>query len=366
MPTRHVAHASLLLLLVLGLRTPATAQSLTEIPEPKTAEDYAEEAREAEASPLFASAEPLVIRLRTNIDWIRDTRNDSVEVDGTVWFPGNDGTIQETSVEVRARGEFRRSNKNCNFPPLRLDFPRRSLDGTVFEGQDKLKLVTPCHDSRDNFQEFVLKEYLVYRTLGIVTPFGNRVRLVEITYEDIEDKYDTRTKFAFLIETDEQMAARNRADLQELTQFHPAGVNGDQAVIVSMFQYLIGNSDWSASYFHNAKLIRHEDGRYLTVPYDFDFAGAVNARYATPPQQYPIRRVTDRYFYSYCRPELAFEPLSAFFTSKKAEITALYEGFETLKEDRRNDVLKFYEEFWEMMEDEGRFERQILRNCQTW
>lgn len=76
--------------------------------------------------------------------------------------------------------------------------------------------------------------------------------------------------------------------------------------------------------------------------------------------------VTDRYFYSYCRPELAFEPLSTFFNGKKAEIIALYEGFETLKEDRRNDVLKFYEEFWEMMEDEGRFERQILRNCQTW
>ena len=37
-----------------------------------TAEEYAEEAREAEASPLFASDEPLVIRLRTDIDWSRD------------------------------------------------------------------------------------------------------------------------------------------------------------------------------------------------------------------------------------------------------------------------------------------------------
>ncbi len=194
----------------------------------------------------------------------------------------------------------------------------------------------------------------------------DRVRLVEITYEDIEDDYDTRTKIGFLIESDEQMAARLGADLQEVNQFHPAGVDGDQAVIVSMFQYLIGNSDWSPSFLHNVKLIRHEGGRFLTVPYDFDFSGAVNARYAGPPEAYPIRRVTDRYFHSYCRPELEFEPLSTFFNGKKAEIIALYEGFETLREDRREDVLDFYEDFWEMMDDERRFERQISRNCQTW
>ena len=358
MPSRQVAPATLLLVLALGIS--AEAQ------EPKTAEEYAEEAREAENSPLFASDEPLAITLRTDIEWIRDTRNDSVEVDGTIWFPGDDGAVLETPVEVRARGEFRRSNRNCNFPPLRLDFPRGDMDGTVFEGQNRLKLVTPCHDSRDNYQEFVLKEYLVYKALGIVTPFGNRVRLLEITYEDIEDDYDRRTKLAFLIESDGQMAERLGADLQEVTQFHPVGVNGDQAVIVSMFQYLIGNSDWSPSFLHNVKLIRHQDGRYITVPYDFDFSGVVNARYAGPPESYPIRRVTDRYFHSYCRPELQFEPLSTFFNGKKAEIIALYEGFETLREDRREDVLDFYEDFWEMMDDERRFERQIVRNCQNW
>jgi len=360
----YVAPASLLVLLALGL--PTAAQDLTELLESKTAEEYAEEAREAENSPLFASDEPLVITLRTDIEWIRDTRNDSIEVDGTLWFRGEDGAFLETPVEVRARGEFRRSKRNCNFPPLRLDFPRGDMDGTVFEGQNKLKLVTPCHDSRDSYQVYVLKEYLVYKTLGVLTPVGNRVRLVKITYEDIEDDYDTRTKIAFLIESDEQMAARNGAELEEWIQFFPSGVDGGQAVILSMFQYLIGNSDWSATYFHNARVIRHEDGRYLTVPRDFDFAGAVNARYASPPEDYPIGRVTDRYFRSYCRPELQFEPLSTFFNGKKAEIIALHEGFEILQEDGREEMLKFYEDFWRMMDDERRFDRQILRNCKNW
>lgn len=361
MPTRDVAPACLILLLALG--TPAAAQV---DPAPKTAEQYAADAREAEASPLFASDEPLVVTLRTDIDWIRDTRNDSVEVDATLRFPGENGEILETELEVRARGEFRRSKRNCNFPPLRLDFPRGDMDGTVWEGQNRLKLVTPCHDSRDDYQDYILKEYLVYKTQAIIMPFANRVRLLEITYEDIEGDYDTRTKFAFVIESDEQMAARNGGDLQELAQLHPSMVDGEHAVKVSMFQYLIGNSDWSSTYFHNVNVLVQSPNRYVTVPYDFDFAGAVNARYATPPEQYPIRRVTDRYFYSYCRPQLEFESLSTFFKGKKADITALYEGFEWLQEDRREDVLKFYEEFWEMMDDKGKFDRQILGNCQSW
>ena len=79
MPTRRLSLAFLQVaaipfLLVLALGTPAASQDLTGFPEPKTAEEYAEEAREAENSPLFASDEPLAITLRTDIEWIRDTR----------------------------------------------------------------------------------------------------------------------------------------------------------------------------------------------------------------------------------------------------------------------------------------------------
>ena len=169
MPTRDVAPACPLPLFTLGLLAfgfPVAGQDVAEISEPKTAEEYAEDAREAEAAPLFASDEPLVVTLRTDIEWLRDTRSDSTEVDATLWFPGNGGAVLQTPLEVRARGEFRRSKRNCNFPPLRLDFPRGDMDGTVFEGQNRLKLATPCQDSRDSFQEYVLKEYLVYKTMG--------------------------------------------------------------------------------------------------------------------------------------------------------------------------------------------------------
>jgi len=179
-----------------------------------TAGEYVERRQEAESAPLFASHEPLAFTLRTDIQWLRDERSDEEEVAGTVTLMGADGTESVLPVDVRARGEFRRMKRNCNFPPLRLDFPKSEMEGTVFEGQDKVKLVTPCHDSRDNYQDYVYLEYLAYRVYNLRTPLSNRVRLVEITYEDIEDDYDTRTKYGFLIEADEEMAARNNGMLR--------------------------------------------------------------------------------------------------------------------------------------------------------
>jgi hypothetical protein len=91
--------------------------------------------------------------------------------------------------------------------------------------------VTPCHDSRDDYQRYVYKEYLAYKAYQLFTPAAFRVRLVEITYEDLNDNYDTRTKIGFLIEDDENMAERNGAvhmDFDDFStgQFHPGRVVG--------------------------------------------------------------------------------------------------------------------------------------------
>ena len=117
----------------------------------------------AENAPLFASQDPLAVTLRTDIKLLRDKRPDKDEVEGTLTFAGPDGAAVTVPVKVRTRGNFRRGKSNCNFPPLRLNFATKALKGTVFEGQNKLKLVTPCQDSRDDYQQYVLQEYLVYR-----------------------------------------------------------------------------------------------------------------------------------------------------------------------------------------------------------
>lgn len=358
------------LLLALPLLLPGPAALGAQEYELPTPEEYAERAQRAANSPLFASDEPIRMTLRTDIEWLRDERNDSIEVEGTLTFVDLDGTEVTKPVDTRTRGNFRRNKKNCNFPPLRLDFPTRQMEGTVFEGQDKLKLVTPCHHDRDDYQNYVFDEYLVYRLLNVLTPRGHRVRLVEITYEDIEGDYDTRTRFGFLIEDEDAMAERNTATLEEVTQFHPARTRSDFSVLVALFNYMIGNTDWSPVYFHNVKLIRTQEADYLTVPYDFDFSGIVNARYATvdPSLQNRIRRVRNRLYRGFCRPELTHPEAVRPFAEKRAELEAVFTdfaalGFEHYDEDDAKDSIEYLEDFWKVVDDPDEFEDEILDNC---
>jgi hypothetical protein len=343
---------------------PATA--IGQIDGMPTPEEYRQKAEAAERAPLFQTHDPLEMTLRTDIDFLRDERSDSIEVDGTVTYVDENGTETTRPVQVRTRGNFRRDRSNCNFPPLRLNFPRGDMDGTAFEGQNHLKLVTPCRDNSNDYQRYVFDEYLAYRVLNVLTPVSYRVRLVHVTYVDVNDDYGPKTKYGFLIESDDQMAERNRATYLEVPQMHPMMADPEQADITAMFNYMIGNLDWSDVYFHNASVIRTEDGRHPTVPYDFDFSGVVNARYATvPPQlQNRVQRVRQRLFRGFCRPELTQSAMSVLFNTKHDEIEALYRNFRYYeKADQAKDALKYYEDFWKVIDDPRKFKDEILDNC---
>jgi hypothetical protein len=329
-------------------------------------QEYAARALAAERAPLFQSFEPLRLTLRTDIEWLVDERDDSLEVDGAVELTGPTGDAITLPVEVRARGAFRRDKRNCNFPPLRLDFPRDETVGTVFEGEDQLKLVTPCHDDRDDYQRYVYDEYLAYRVLSTLTPYSFRVRLVEITYEDVEGDYETRTKIGFLVESDERMAERNRATYIEAEGMRPQYADGSHTVVNDLFSYMIGNLDWSTTAFHNAVLIRTEDARYLPVLYDFDFSGVVNARYATEPPELSdqVRSVRERLYRGFCRPELRFETVASLFLSKREAIEEIYRAFDLYSDpEEREEALEYYEDFWEVVSDRAAFEDEILDEC---
>ena len=354
---------SLLPALALAMLVLAPARGATQEAALPTPEEYAERAARAESAPLFASHDALAVTLRTDISWIRRERSDSVEVDGTLTYAGPDGAEVVLPVKVRARGEFRRYRTNCNFPPLRLNFGGDQLEGTVFEGQDKLKLVTPCQDNRDVFQQYVLQEYLVYRVYQMLTPVGFRVRLLTITYEDPNGGYDTRTKTAFLIEDDEQMAARNRALVAEYQQFHPAAMEPEQDVLASLFQYMIGNTDFSTSHFHNTLLLRSEKGEFLTVPFDFDWSGVVDARYAAPDPSLGTDNVRQRIYRGFCREFVDDAALIERFNDQRDAIGALYEGMPGLDDGVKKKSLRYYDEFFEILNDPRRYNRNVKQAC---
>lgn len=317
---------------------------------------------EAEAAPLFAGEEPLALHLFVDLDVIRGDRPDEEELAGLIRFQGEQGGWTDAPVDVRTRGGFRREARNCSFPPLRLDLPRGRMEGTVFHGQDKLKVVLPCRDGRNSYQVLVLREYLAYRMLNLLTPVSYRVRLVDLTVHDTAAEDDPVRGFGFLLEADEAMAARNRAIVSEWEQFLPQGLDAEQAGVVALFQFMIGNTDWSPVEFHNADLIWDERGRYLTVAYDFDFSGIVEAPYASPDPQLPIRSVRDRLYRGFCW-EVDHDALNRRFVESRPGLEALWREMELMDEGDRGRGLDYLELFYRVLQSPGEYRRQVVEAC---
>ena len=353
--------------------TSTAAAQQEKAPSPKKVEERREA---AENAPLFASQDPLAVTLRTDIKLLRDRRPDKDEVEGTFTFPGPEGHPVTIPVKVRTRGNFRRSKSNCNFPPLRLNFETKSLKGTVLEGQNKLKLVTPCQDSRSDYQQYVLQEYLAYKVYQLLTPASFRVRLLHITYEDVNGKYDTRTKTAFVIEDDDAMAARNGGQVVGWDKFDPTGpedmraavrvltlTDPKDAVMTSLFEFMIGNTDVSLPFLHNVVMISTGDGRHVAVPYDFDWSGVVNARYAHPDPRLQISSVRDRVYRGFCRPGVDPTVIAERFERIRDSIPPLYQEVKDLDVKQREQALKYYDGFYDVLKDPGRFDREVVKGC---
>ncbi len=103
----------------------------------------------------------------------------------------------EHSIKVRIRGKSCR--RVCTFLPLRINF---AVDGTaqsIFEGQDKLKLVTHCREY-NSAQLDTLEEYAAYRIFNLISDVSYKVRLLHITYTDTDGrlKENTFDRYGFL------------------------------------------------------------------------------------------------------------------------------------------------------------------------
>lgn len=318
---------------------------------------------EADSAPLFAEEDPLRLHLFVDLAFLKDERPDEEEVAALLRFRWPDGEWADAPAQIRTRGVFRRETRNCSFPPLRLDVPRGAMEGTVFHGQDKLKVVLPCREGRGNYRALVLKEYLAYRMLNLLTPVSYRVRLVELTVHDTSGDGDPVTEHGFLIEADEALAARNRAVVSEWERFFPQGMDPEQASTVSLFQFMIGNTDWSPVEFHNAELLWDDQGRYLTVAYDFDFSGIVEAPYASPDPQLPIRTVRDRTYRGFCWEGVDYDALNQRFTALRPEFEALWNGLPLLESGDRQRGLDYLELFYRILEVPGSYRRQVVEAC---
>lgn len=317
---------------------------------------------------LFASTEPLALTLAADFSLLEDDRGDHPpERPATVTVRADDGTEVRLEAEVRTRGNFRRARANCFMPPLRLDVKTGQVEGTVFEGQDKLKIVGNCRPGRESWEVLVLREYLAYEMLRAVTDEAFRVRLARITYVDTSGSDDPRTEFAFFIEDDETLAARLGASVFELDEGRNLPAEAFEvrsATRLAVFAYMIGNTDWSEVAGHNVVLLERGGGA-VAVPYDFDFSGLVDAPYATPAPDLGLRSVRERRYLGWCRPPGIAEAVVAEFRAARDAVTTVVEAFAPLDEGERRSVLDYLAPFFETIETPEAARQAFLRLCRT-
>ncbi len=327
--------------------------------------------------PLFSSHNVLTFTIKAPLKQIMKERDqESEEFPGTFALAQPRGDTISLNIKVRTRGKTRLEKTVCPFPPLRLNFKKDSVAATVFEGQDKLKLVTHCQNNSEAYEQYVLLEYLAYRTYNLLTDVSFRVRLARITYDDTESNRAPVTRYGFLIEDKDLLAARNSVEFLEILDVPIHLVDADNLALIGVFQYFIGNTDWSAfrpepdkdECCHNTKPIGMPGGPVYSVPYDFDLSGLLNTRYAkrlykTNLEKMGLHSVRDRLYRGLCRSHPHLPAVFDLFHQKREEIYDLYRHQNDLAPKVLKKTLKYFDAFYEVITDEGKTRRAFRDEC---
>jgi AAA family ATP:ADP antiporter len=283
------------------------------------------------------------------------------DVPATLAYRDTLGHEQRVAVELRTRGRYRADTVQCDLPALFVFFTGDTR-GTPFDGESMLPLTTHCERTA-HYEQYVLKEYLAYRIYDVLTSKSLRTRLARVTYRDTSGRVEPFARYAFFIEHFASFARRQEAAVHTARPFDPLTADPLEIATLDLFEYAIGNTDWSVVYGHNVLLVEGEAGLVTPVPFDFDFSGLVNATYATVSPQLSISRVRERVFRGICRAETDWPVAFAHFASRRAEVLALATELEGLEPKHRADVIGYLEGAFETFASAQRRDRRIVGAC---
>jgi hypothetical protein len=318
---------------------------------------------------VFAENTVLDLRLSAPLGTVFRARQNPEYQPGTLAYRDASGKDVSVPLRVRVRGKSRAAV--CSFPPLLLNFRTGDLAGTLLAGEDRLKLVTHC-DTRQSYDDYVLLEYLAYRVLNLLTPQSLRARLVTVSYTDSARERDLGARRGILLEDEERFAERQGWTIVESPTVERGRYDTDSLAVLDVFQYLIGNTDWSAlagpsgdEFCHNVVPYARADGTLVPVPYDFDASGIVDPPHAAPDERLRIRDVRQRLYRGRCRTPAELAPIFARFEEQKVPIVALFGEEQGLDPDVATRARNYVEEFFAVLGDEQRRQRAFFDVCEN-
>lgn len=316
-------------------------------------------------SPLFQSHETLMLTLEAEFSKLYEDREESTSSyrPTVLGYLTEDGETRSLALQAKTRGisRLRRGKLNCRFQLLMLNFRGSDTAGTPFAGQDDVPLVTHCRD-RNNYEQYVIREYLAYRFYNLVTDKSLRVRLARVRYLETGGESFT-TRYAFVVEHFDSMAQRLGAEI-----FHgdPLSINFEKDFdlgVFYIFQFLIGNTDFSRRGPHNILLLSQPDNQVFAVPFDLDSSGLVNARYAIPDPRLNLPGVRVRRYRGFCEPAAVLQQVFDHYIERKDGFYALYDEQEGLTDRSRKKGLDYLDSFFRMLEDPRKIRKKISHSC---
>lgn len=321
----------------------------------------------AAAQGLFRDTTVLDVTLVTDLRAVVRDR-DSTKFQphpATLTYRDGAGAPKTFPVTLRARGHFRRQARNCTFPPLKLEFERKDARETLFQGNSDLKITTNCRPGNADYEQYILSEYALYRAYQLVSPKYFRTRLARITYHDSAARTDDVVSWAFFIEDDKEVAKKFALGLMDAkgALFHD--LEPTQLAITSLFEYMVANTDWSISGLHNISLMRDSIGVIHPVAFDFDWSGAVNARYSFPDERLGIRAVTDRLYRGPCLSPADWQPTFERFIAARPQIEATYASLAALEPRRKQQALEYLAEFYRTIAQPRSVKAALTEICQA-
>ena len=320
---------------------------------------------------LFSTTDTLDVTI--SAPWRTLEKNDDNQDPYPAKLEYRDAAGQTVSLEltVERRGITRQDV--CSFPPIRLRFEKEAVKGTSFRGQKSIKMVTHCKNSK-RFDQLYILEMLTYRMYNLLTDYSFRVRPLQVTYMDSEKGKSEGMRFAFLIEDDSDVAKRHGLKKVKLGRIAPQSLDPNQAALLSVFQYMIGNTDWASvrgpdpdECCHNIKLIGPKpltpDDYIIPLPYDFDSAGLIDAHYAVPYPSLGITSVTQRLYRGFCMHNAYLEDARQLMLGQRSAILALIDNEERLTSKSKKKATGYLDDFFEIAADLDDFNEKTIQQC---
>lgn len=286
----------------------------------------------------------------------KNSKNEAFDSDITLYLSPTDSVYTKALVRYRGLSRY----NICTFPPMQINF-RNPVYSDSFKIK-KIKLVTHCQVASTN-DEYVVREYLVYKLYSALTDTSFRVRLLHVKYLDSKNRKKPFLKYGIFIEPAEMLAKRTNSLVINTPYLNQSQIIPYVMDRLAIFNYMVTNWDWSIPGEHNVEVIKpmviDTKGLGIAIPYDFDLTGVVNADYAIPPPDLGIENVRQPLFSGICRTREVYREDLRYFMASKARLYSVVDDFPHLNQRDRKDITHFLDQFFDKLDKERNLENVI-------